>query len=132
MPGKQQVIASTRNQTNADQAHRDRTDKQAADYATNISYVHFQNISVLHDKMELINHVENLIKKHQNTDEEVTVGHEEKRDRLTYQMAEKNLALSIARNVESAFKGFAPKIEVQNPANNEYYNILVTFSPKEE
>ncbi|MFH1426376.1 MAG: hypothetical protein ABIG66_02985 [Candidatus Kerfeldbacteria bacterium] len=128
MATRQRTIAGTRNQTNSDEAHKDRTKKAEGDSAVELSTVEFGNFKALSDSWELINMVERLIRKHGNEGEEVTEEVDEDEDTLIYSMKEKNLAKSIATHAESAFKGYNPKVEFKNPGDNEYYRIVVTFN----
>jgi hypothetical protein len=122
------AIAHTRNQVGPDPSHVDRTDHEAAGHAIAASTLRFVGVSHLPDPAELTGHVANLIRQHANAGDEISASRQDT-DTIVYEMGEKNLALSIARHVEGAFKGFTPVVEIQNPEENEFYRITVTFHP---
>jgi len=104
---------------------QDRTQKQKNNHIVEASIVLFSNVHFLHNTTELIRHIQNIITAHGNADDEIK--QENSSDSIRYSMGEKNLALSIARNVEHAFKQYQPIVTIHNPVKNEFWRITVEF-----
>ena len=130
MVNKKQVIAQTRAKRSADEAGRDkdRTRKQKKERGVYASFLVFRNVKVLRHPEELLSLVDNLIIKHQNKGEELGRIVNESKAQITYEFMEKNLGLSIARHVESAFKNHHPVVKIQNTKHNEFYRITGDFN----
>lgn len=128
--GKRIIDKQARGKTGYNPAHPDLPKEALQQRAVLESTVTFEQLSALHDVEELKHLVRNLIEKHRNVGEtpKVTEG----KNAITYHFAEKNITLSIARNVERAMKHFHPTVTIHNPKDNEFYRITVRFEESRE
>ncbi|MDP2683991.1 MAG: hypothetical protein Q8P20_02935 [bacterium] len=127
MPTKKQVISQTRNKRSVDEGRKDLNKKQKKERGVPASYLIFENVHVLKHPNELLALIDKQINKNRNVGEEESRLVDQKEDTITYEFMEKNICLSIARHVESAFKNHHPVVKMLNPDDNEFYRIKVIF-----
>lgn len=93
----------------------------------NLSTVELHGMNNVATRQELLNLAHNHIDKYRNPGDDVRV--EDMGDAVTWHLAEKSLALSLAKNIAAAYKGNHPEVVHHNPDHNEFYRISVTLQP---
>jgi hypothetical protein len=93
-----------------------------------LSTVELHGMDHVAQRQELLNLAHNHIEKNRNPGDDVRV--EDQGNTIIYRLTEKNLALSLAKNIAAAYKGNRPEMIVHNPDQNEFYRITVLFMPR--
>lgn len=120
MPTRDEAIQHTR--SNVGPEH--------PDHSSIMSEVTFENIHLLSEKEGFLALIQHHLDAEKNPGDTVNTEESSDHQALFCTLSEKNLALSLARRVEDAYKGNHPLVEIHNPEDNEFYRITVTFRPQ--
>ncbi len=128
MPTKQQAIGQTRKKTGAKKSKKTQQDaaKKRQDTAVVEHTVTIHNVHYVQNTIDLVNLIQNVITRCSRSSSPVLSMSLSKRT-LHYVLSRKTCALSIAKQIQRAFKQLHPEVEISHPKNNEYYTIVVTF-----
>ncbi len=128
MDSRNRAISQSRSKTgtNPSPKSKDLASAQEDHAFIHESTVNFLNVSSIANIDDLNNTIKNHIKQHGNTSDDINITQIDA-NHIQCTMQEKNLALSLAKAVQAAFKVGEPDMQMRNPDNNEFYRIDVTF-----